>query len=62
MLSGVHVYYFSLFWVPSSVCKSLEKFMRDFLWEGMDEGKGSHLVSWKAIGRPVHQGGWRLVI
>lgn len=30
--------------------------MRDFLWEG-DEGKGSHLVSWVVVGRPVDQGG-----
>lgn len=31
--------------------------MREFLWEGVDEGKGSHLVGWAVIGRFVNQGG-----
>ncbi|TYK04119.1 hypothetical protein E5676_scaffold2119G00580 [Cucumis melo var. makuwa] len=30
--------------------------MRDFLWEVMDEGRGSHLVSWQVVGRPINQG------
>lgn len=31
--------------------------MRDFLLKGVDEGKGSHLLSWKAVGKPVNKGG-----
>lgn len=31
--------------------------MRDFLWEGVDERKGSHLDSLEVVGRPVNQGG-----
>ncbi|TYK25572.1 Nuclear pore complex protein NUP93A [Cucumis melo var. makuwa] len=27
----------------STICKSLEKYMRDFIWEGMDEGNNFHL-------------------
>lgn len=30
--------------------------MRDFLWEWMDEGKGSHLVSWEVVGCLLNQG------
>ena len=37
----------SLFRMPSSICKSMEKYMRDFLWEGVDEGHGFHLLSWE---------------
>lgn len=33
--SGIPLYFFSLFWAPSSVGKSLEKCMLDFLWEGV---------------------------
>lgn len=49
MLSGILVYYFSLFKAPSFVCKSIKKLMRIFLWERMNRGKGSHLVSWQRI-------------
>lgn len=33
------------------MCKCLESLMRDFLWEGMDEGncKGSYLIRWELI-------------
>ena len=30
MLSEIPVYYLSLFWTPSSVCKNIEKYMKDF--------------------------------
>lgn len=50
VLSGIPVYSFLLFWVCSSVCKCMEKFMRDFLCVGVSEGKGSHLINWEAVG------------
>ncbi|KAA0052767.1 hypothetical protein E5676_scaffold1856G00150 [Cucumis melo var. makuwa] len=56
VMSGILVYYMSLLRIPSSVCKSMEKYTRDFLWEGVDEGQGSHLVSWELVGRPMYQG------
>ena len=49
------LYYLSLFQGSSSVCKNLEKLMRDFLWEGVDEGRGFHLVGWE-----VKKGGLEL--
>ena len=36
--------------------KSMEKYMKDFLWERVEEGHGSHLVNWDAMGRPMSQG------
>lgn len=45
VLSGVPMYYFSLFRIPGLVCKSLEKYIRDFMWNGIYEGTSSHLVS-----------------
>lgn len=42
---GISRYYLSLFRVPNSVCKSMAKCMKDFLWEGVDEGHRSHLVN-----------------
>ena len=31
--------------------------MKDFLWEGVNEGYGSHLVSWEVAGCTVNQEG-----
>lgn len=45
--------YFSLFKDSSLVCKSMEKYMRDFLWKGMEEGPSSHLVNWEVVGCPL---------
>lgn len=60
VLSGIPVYYFSLFRAPSSICKSTEKCTCDFLWEGVDEGRGSHLVSWEAVSHLINQGGLKI--
>ena len=35
----------SLFRAPTLVCNSIEKYTRDFLWEGVDEGHSFYLVS-----------------
>ena len=34
-------------------------YVRDFWWDGVDEGPRSHLVSLEAVGRPVSQGVFR---
>ena len=47
VLSGIPIYYLSLFKIPVKVARSLEKLTRDFLWEGKDEGKKDHLVKWE---------------
>ncbi|XP_028093546.1 uncharacterized protein LOC114293627 [Camellia sinensis] len=42
-------------WVK--VAKSLEKLMRDFLWERKDEGKKDHLVNWELVSLLKENGG-----
>ena len=36
--------------------------MRDFLWEGVDKGHGSHLVSWEVVGCSINQQGLEIAI
>ena len=57
VLSGILVYYLLWFKSPSLVCKSIEKYMRDFPWEGVGEGHGSHLVNWELVGQLMSKGG-----
>lgn len=57
VLSGIPIYYFSPFQALNAVGKSIKKLMRDFLWEGVDERKGPHLVSCEIVGRPISRGG-----
>ena len=42
VLSSLPIYYLSVFKVPISVINSMEKMMRDFLWEGGDLVGGDH--------------------
>ncbi|KAG7033605.1 hypothetical protein SDJN02_03329, partial [Cucurbita argyrosperma subsp. argyrosperma] len=35
--------------------RSLEKLMRDLLWEGLEEDKGVHLLIWEVVRKPMHQ-------
>lgn len=46
VLSGIPIYFFFLFRASCKVCRNVEKLMRDFLWEGVKEGKGKgfHLI------------------
>lgn len=41
----------SLFKISSCVVSYVEKLMRDFLWEGVDDGKETHLVRWEVVER-----------
>ena len=43
-----------------TVRKSLEKLWREFLWEGVDERKGAHLVNWEVVTKPVDFGGLKI--
>lgn len=36
-----------------SMSKTLEKLMRDFLWERIKEGRGLHLVEWVVVTKPI---------
>ena len=56
-LSSLPTYFLSLFPMPSSVALHIDKIQRDFLWDGMGEGKKFHLVNWSQICQPLKLGG-----
>ena len=56
VLSGIPIYFMSLVRVLSAVSKVFEKLMRYFLWEEIDEWKGSHLVRWEAGSKRLNLG------
>lgn len=43
--------------LPKSICYSIEKLMRNFLWSGNDNHQRMHYVSWKKIYPPKEEGG-----
>ena len=47
MLASIPLYQMSLFRMPKSVARRLEKLQRDFLWGGVNGGNKAHLVKWK---------------
>lgn len=59
-LQNLPVYFMSLFRIPSSVAKRLEKIQRNFLWDGIGDEKKIHLVKWEMVCRLKRAGGWVL--
>ena len=47
----------SIFRMPKSVVKRLEKLQRDFLWGGGSTGRKIHLINWEAVCTQKEKGG-----
>jgi hypothetical protein len=45
ILSSIPTYYLSLFPIPVSVAKKLERLQREFLWSGLGDETKFHLVN-----------------
>ena len=56
-LASIPVYQMSIFRMPKSVVKRLEKLQRDFLWGGGSTGRKIHLVIWKVVCTQKEKGG-----
>ena len=53
----VCVYQMSLFRMPKSVARRLEKLQRDFLWGGRNLERKAHLVKWEVVCGNKEKGG-----
>jgi hypothetical protein len=56
-LSSIPTYYLSLFPIPVSVAKKLERLQREFLWSGMGDEAKLHLVNWHRVCTPIKASG-----
>jgi len=59
-LWSLPIYYLSLFTIPVSVARLLEKIMRYFLWSKHESNIGFHWVCWDEICCPKEDGGLRI--
>ena len=56
VLSSIPSYYMQINWLPQSICDSIDKTTRDFIWKGTNN-KGINLVNWHKVTTPKHLGG-----
>uniref|UniRef100_A0A2N9EL19 Reverse transcriptase domain-containing protein n=1 Tax=Fagus sylvatica TaxID=28930 RepID=A0A2N9EL19_FAGSY len=56
-LSSLPTYFLSLFTIPISVVRRIEKLQRDFLWGDMGDEVKHHLVGWDKVCIPKEVGG-----
>ncbi|XP_026459750.1 uncharacterized protein LOC113360456 [Papaver somniferum] len=57
VLSSLPVYYLSLFQIPTSVEKQMERIMRQFLWGSIKKKPKKGWVGWKKVNLPKKCGG-----
>uniref|UniRef100_A0A2N9I8S1 Reverse transcriptase domain-containing protein n=1 Tax=Fagus sylvatica TaxID=28930 RepID=A0A2N9I8S1_FAGSY len=56
-VSSLPIYFLSLFPIPASVNRQIERLQREFLWGGMGDAPKFPLVNWKTVCQPVYCGG-----
>ena len=58
VLTGIPVYWFSLFPITASIIDRLRKLIFSFLWGSSSNISKFHLMNWKELAKPISQGGW----
>ena len=43
--------------LPRSTCEDLDKKVRKFIWGGNEDKRGTHLLAWETLQKPLQQGG-----
>ncbi|GJZ78963.1 putative RNA-directed DNA polymerase [Tanacetum coccineum] len=57
ILSSLHVYWSSLFFIPAFICDAIDKIIKNFLWTKGGNATGKVSVCWKDVCKPKSQGG-----
>ncbi|GKA75562.1 putative RNA-directed DNA polymerase [Tanacetum coccineum] len=57
VLASMHIYWASVFIIPSRTLLDLEQLMRGFVWSQGDMRRGRAKVAWEAVCLPKHEGG-----
>ncbi|GKF79097.1 hypothetical protein Tco_0234665, partial [Tanacetum coccineum] len=57
VLGSMHIYWASVFILPSRVLLNIEQLMRNFLWCHGNGGKGKSKVAWEVVSLPKVEGG-----
>lgn len=57
ILGSMHIYWASVFILPTRVLLNIEQLMRQFLWCHGSSGKGKSKVAWDIVCLPKHEGG-----
>lgn len=52
----ISINFLSLFVIPRSIDKQIEKLQQDFPWKGRENSLNIHLVDWKVVCRPKDEG------
>ena len=56
VLNSIPNYYMQIASLPQTICDSIDRMARNFLWKGNSNG-GVHLVGWRRISKPKNLGG-----
>jgi hypothetical protein len=56
VLNSIPNDYMQIAWLPQTICDSIDRMARNFLWKGNSDG-GVHLVGWRKISKPKNLGG-----
>ncbi|GJX64450.1 hypothetical protein Tco_0298793 [Tanacetum coccineum] len=57
VLESIHVYWASVFLLPATIIKEINRLLKNFLWNQSEKTDGKAKVAWSSICRPKDQGG-----